>query len=100
MPSAPLTSQVQSGALLGKGFREGFAQRWGEAGLRVRIGMNTDIPTSPLEMIRNGESTRDLADQLGENERSFANRLSRGAFTVAFMMQCLDAIGSPLQQLD
>jgi len=41
-----------------------------------------------------------LAIKLGENERSFANKLSRGAFTAAFMLQCLDAIGSRSLQLD
>lgn len=41
-----------------------------------------------------GVIIRDLAAKVGENERSLANKLSRGTFTAAFMLQCLDAIGS------
>lgn len=52
------------------------------------------------EMTRKGVTVRDLAAKVGENERSFANKLSRGAFTAAFMLQCLDAIGSRSLQLD
>ncbi|OLF80760.1 hypothetical protein AWH62_14780 [Maricaulis sp. W15] len=52
------------------------------------------------EMTRKGVSVRDLAEKVGENERSLANKLSRGAFTAAFMLQCLDAIGSRSLQLD
>lgn len=52
------------------------------------------------EMTRKGVSVRDLAEKVGENERSFANKLSRGAFTAAFMLQCLDVIGSRSLQLD
>lgn len=40
---------------------------------------------------------RDLADRLAamgirENERNIANKLSRGTFTAAYFVQCLDAI--------
>ena len=52
------------------------------------------------EMTRKGVSVRDLAEKVGENERSFANKLSRGAFTAAFMMQCLDVIGTMRVELD
>ena len=52
------------------------------------------------EMTRKGVSVRDLAAKVGENERSLANKLSRGAFTAAFMLQCLNAIGSQSLQLD
>mgnify|MGYP003644617729 FL=1 len=51
-------------------------------------------------MTRKGVSVRDLAEKVGENERSFANKLSRGAFTAAFMMQCLDVIGTMRVELD
>jgi hypothetical protein len=44
-------------------------------------------------------TSRDLAIKLGENERYFANKLSRGAFTAAFVLQCLDAIDSRQLQL-
>ena len=52
------------------------------------------------EMTRKGVNVRDLADKVGENERSLANKLSRGAFTAAFMMQCLDVIGTKRLELD
>lgn len=49
------------------------------------------------ELARRDISYRDLADRLGalgikDNERNIANKLSRGTFTAAFMIQCLDAI--------
>jgi hypothetical protein len=49
------------------------------------------------ELARRHISYRDLADRLNaigvkENERNIANKLSRGTFTAAFFIQCLDAI--------
>ena len=52
------------------------------------------------EMTRKGVTVRDLAEMVGEKERSFANKLSRGAFSAAMMLRCLDAIGSHSLQLD
>jgi hypothetical protein len=51
------------------------------------------------EMKRKGMSYADLAVKLGEigvqeTERNLANKISRGGFTAAFMMQCLQAIGA------
>jgi transcriptional regulator with XRE-family HTH domain len=51
------------------------------------------------ELKRRGMSYRDLAEKLGtlgvaETERNLANKISRGGFTAAFFLQCLDAIGS------
>jgi hypothetical protein len=50
------------------------------------------------ELARRHISYRELADRLAaigvkENERNIANKLSRGTFTAAFFVQCLDAIG-------
>jgi Domain of unknown function (DUF6471) len=50
------------------------------------------------ELARRHISYRDLADRLRaigvtDNERNIANKLSRGTFTAAFFVQCLDAIG-------
>jgi len=50
------------------------------------------------ELARRHISYRDLAARLAEigvrdNERNIANKLSRGTFTAAFFVQCLDAIG-------
>jgi hypothetical protein len=49
------------------------------------------------ELVRRGVSYRDLADRLArigvrETERNIANKLSRGTFTAAFFVACLDAI--------
>ena len=49
------------------------------------------------ELARRDISYRELADRLAalgikDNERNIANKLSRGTFTAAFMIQCLDAI--------
>jgi hypothetical protein len=49
------------------------------------------------ELVRRNISYRDLADRLSaigvrENERNIANKLSRGTFTAAFFIACLDAI--------
>lgn len=49
------------------------------------------------ELARRRISYRDLADRLGalgikDNERNIANKLSRGTFTAAYFIQCLDAI--------
>lgn len=50
------------------------------------------------ELKRKGLSYADLAAKLAEigvqeTERNLANKISRGGFTAAFMMQCLKAIG-------
>ncbi len=52
------------------------------------------------EMTRKGVTVRELAEKLGENERNLANKISRGTFTAAFMLQCLEVIGSRQLQLD
>lgn len=49
------------------------------------------------ELKRRGVSYRQLAEMLGaigveETERNIANKISRGGFTAAFLIQCLDAI--------
>ncbi|MFN3512722.1 MAG: DUF6471 domain-containing protein [Phenylobacterium sp.] len=50
------------------------------------------------ELKRRGVSYRELAEKLTamgipESERNIANKISRGGFTAAFMLQCLQAIG-------
>jgi transcriptional regulator with XRE-family HTH domain len=50
------------------------------------------------ELKRRGISYRDLADRLmergvSESERNIANKISRGSFTAAFFLECLDAAG-------
>lgn len=50
------------------------------------------------EMKRRNLSYRDLADRLAERgvretEANLRNKISRGGFTAAFFVQCLEAIG-------
>lgn len=57
------------------------------------------------ELKRRGVSYRDLAARLNErgaheNERNLANKISRGSFTAAFFMMCMDAIGAKSLTLD
>ncbi|MFD0988218.1 DUF6471 domain-containing protein [Methyloligella solikamskensis] len=51
------------------------------------------------ELKRKGITYRQLAEKLAdlgiqENERNLNNKISRGGFTAAFMLQCLEAIGA------
>ena len=51
------------------------------------------------ELKRRGVTYAGLADKLAtigvvENERDLSNKISRGGFTAAFLLQCLDAIGA------
>lgn len=50
------------------------------------------------ELKRKGVTYAQLAEKLGaigvqENERNLNNKISRGGFTAAFMLQCMEAIG-------
>jgi len=51
------------------------------------------------ELKRRGVGYRELAEKLSamgtpETERNIANKISRGGFTAAFLLQCLEAIGT------
>ncbi len=51
------------------------------------------------EFKRRGVTYAQLVEKLGElgvqeTERNLANKISRGGFTGAFMLQCLEAIGA------
>lgn len=51
------------------------------------------------ELKRKGVTYAQLAERLSaigvqENERNLANKISRGGFTAAFMIQCFEAIGA------
>lgn len=57
------------------------------------------------ELKRRGVSYRELAEKLTamgipESERNIANKISRGGFTGAFMLQCLAAVGATTIRLD
>jgi len=57
------------------------------------------------ELKRRGVSYRELAEKLTamgipESERNIANKISRGGFTGAFMLQCFVAVGAQTIRLD
>ena len=57
------------------------------------------------ELKRRGVTYGQLVDKLAvigidEKEVNIRNKLSRGKFTAAFLLQCLTAIGSPSLRLD
>lgn len=57
------------------------------------------------ELKRRGVTYAQLAEKLGaigvvENERNLNNKISRGGFTAAFMLQCLTAVGATAIRLD
>lgn len=57
------------------------------------------------ELKRKGVAYRELAERLGtmgihETEQNIANKISRGGFTAAFLLQCLSAIGSASLRLE
>lgn len=56
------------------------------------------------ELKRRGVGYRELAEKLSaqgtpETERNIANKISRGGFTAAFFIQCLQAIGTQALRL-
>jgi lambda repressor-like predicted transcriptional regulator len=57
------------------------------------------------ELKRKGVSYRDLSAKLtemgsGMSEQALANKISRGGFSAAFMLQCLEAIGTQSLRID
>lgn len=46
------------------------------------------------EMKRHGMTYGELADKLGYTEKNLNNKISRGGFSAAFFLQCLEAIGT------
>jgi hypothetical protein len=57
------------------------------------------------ELKRKGLTYADLAEKLSaiglvENERNLNNKISRGGFTAAFMLQCFAVIGAREIRLD
>jgi hypothetical protein len=57
------------------------------------------------ELKRKGVTYAQLAERLAalgvqENERNLNNKISRGGFTAAFLLQCMAAIGATAIRLD
>lgn len=53
------------------------------------------------ELRRRGISYAALADLLGdgENDKNLNNKIARGGFSAAFLMECLDVIGAKAIQI-
>lgn len=45
------------------------------------------------ELKRKGVTYAQLADMIGEKEVNIRNKLSRGKFSAAFLLQCLTTVG-------
>lgn len=45
------------------------------------------------ELKRKGVTYAQLAEMIGDKEPNVRNKLSRGKFSAAFMLHCLDAVG-------
>lgn len=52
------------------------------------------------ELKRKGVTYAQLADMIGDKEVNIRNKLSRGKFSAAFLLQCLNAVGSSILHLD
>lgn len=53
------------------------------------------------ELKRRGITYAELAEMLGagENDKNLNNKIARGGFSAAFLMQCLDVIGAKSIQI-
>ena len=57
------------------------------------------------EMVRRGVNYAQLVEKLGaigvtETEANLRNKVSRGSFTAAFLIQCLTALGASVVRLE
>ncbi len=52
------------------------------------------------ELKRQGVTYSQMADMIGEKEVNIRNKLSRGKFSAAFLLQCLNAIDAQQLRLD
>jgi hypothetical protein len=52
------------------------------------------------ELKRKGVTYAQLADLIGEKEVNIRNKLSRGKFSAAFMLQCFDSLGADTIRTD
>ncbi len=52
------------------------------------------------ELKRKGVTYAQLAEMIGDKEVNIRNKLSRGKFSAAFMIQCLEALGQSSLRLD
>ncbi len=52
------------------------------------------------ELKRKGVTYAQLAEMIGEKEPNVRNKLSRGKFSAAFLLQCFDRLGLTAIRLD
>lgn len=57
------------------------------------------------EMVRQGATYEDLANRLAaigvtDNPPNLRNKVSRGTFTAAFLLQCMEALGTRILRFD
>ena len=52
------------------------------------------------ELKRHGVTYAQLADMIGDKEANVRNKLSRGKFSAAFLLQCLSSVGVTALRLD
>ena len=52
------------------------------------------------ELKRQGVTYAQLAEMIGDKEPNVRNKLSRGKFSAAYMLQCLDSLGLQSLRLD
>lgn len=52
------------------------------------------------ELKRQGVTYAQLAELIGDKEPNVRNKLSRGKFSAAYMLQCMDSIGLQSIRLD
>lgn len=52
------------------------------------------------EMVRYGVTTAELANRLGENERTVSNKIGKGGFSAAWLLRCCAALGVTNLRLD
>lgn len=52
------------------------------------------------ELKRQGVTYAQLAEMIGDKEPNVRNKLSRGKFSAAYMLQCLDSLGLSSLRLD
>jgi len=82
-----------------------FHARYGDAMVTPKDWADTAKAVLKAELKRRNVGYRELAEKLSamgtpETERNIANKISRGGFTAAFLLQCLKAIGCTTLRLD
>jgi hypothetical protein len=82
-----------------------FIARYLEIGMREDVWAERAKNLLKAELKRHGVGYRELAEKLTamgtpETERNIANKISRGGFTAAFFLMCLEAVGCTHFRLD